>query len=56
MGGQYLFSSYLYNDANNYSYQMTRGETAYLVWFTQDTSLMFSRVEPYSIFGPITFP
>jgi hypothetical protein len=55
MGGQYLFSSYLYNDANNYSYRMTRGETAYLVWFTQDTSLKFSRIEPYSIFGPITF-
>jgi hypothetical protein len=56
MGGQYLFSSYLYNDANNYSYQMIRGETVYLVWFTQDTSLMFSRIEPYSIFGPFTFP
>jgi hypothetical protein len=56
MGGQYLFSSYLYNDANNYSYRMTRGETAYLIWFTQDLSLKFSRIEQYSIFGPITFP
>jgi len=56
MGGQYLFSSYLYNDANNYLYRITRGETAYLVWFTQDSSLKFSRIEPYSIFGPITFP
>lgn len=56
MGGQYLFSSYLYIDANNYSYRMTRGEKAYLVWFTQDASLMFSRIEPYSVFGPFTFP
>ena len=56
MGGEYLFSSYLYKDANYYSYRMTRGETTYLVWFTQDASLMFSRIEPYSIFGPITFP
>jgi hypothetical protein len=56
MGGQYLFSSYLYNDANHYSYRMTRGDTAYLVWFTQDSSLKFSRIEPYSIFGPVTFP
>jgi len=56
MGGQYLVSNYLYKDANTYSYQMTKGETAYLVWFTQDSSLKFSRIEPYSIIGPITFP
>lgn len=55
MGGQYLFSNYLYKDENTYSYRMTRGETAYLVWFTQDSELKFSRIEPYSIFGPITF-
>ncbi|MFA7062507.1 MAG: hypothetical protein WC156_17005 [Pedobacter sp.] len=56
MGGEYLFSSYLHKDANNFSYRLSRGETAYLVWFTQDRSLKFSRIEPYSIFGPITFP
>jgi hypothetical protein len=56
MGGQYLFSNYLYKDANTYSYQKTRGETAFLVWFAQDSSLKFSRIEPYSIIGPITFP
>jgi len=56
MGGQYMFSSYLYKDATTYSYRMVRGETPYLVWFTQDSSLKFSRIEPYSIFGPITFP
>jgi hypothetical protein len=56
MGGEYLFSGYLYNDADNYAFPVTRGETAYLVWFTQDSSLLFSRIEPYSIFGPITLP
>jgi len=56
MGGQFQFSNYLYKDANTYSYRMISGETAYLVWFTQDSSLKFSRIEPYSIFGPITFP
>ena len=56
MGGEYLFSSYLYNDAQTYTYRITRGETAYLVWFTQDTSSKYSRIEPYSIVGPITFP
>jgi len=53
MGGEYLFSSYLHKDANNYAYRMTSGETVYLVWFTQDSSLKFSRIEPYSIFGPL---
>jgi hypothetical protein len=56
MGGEYLFSSYLYNDAHTYTYRITKGETAYLVWFTQDTSSKYSRIEPYSIVGPITFP
>lgn len=55
MGGEYLFSSYLHKDATNYAYRMTWGETVYLVWFTQDSSLKFSRIEPYSIFGPINF-
>jgi hypothetical protein len=56
MGGQYLFSNYLNKDANTYLYRMNKGETVYLVWFTQDSSLRFSRIEPYSIIGPITFP
>ena len=56
MGGQYMFSSYLYKDSDTYSYRMIRGETVYLVWFTQDASLKFSRIEPYSIFGPIALP
>jgi hypothetical protein len=56
MGGRYLFSGYLYKDAPTYSYRMIRGETAYLVWFTLDSSLKFSRIEEYSIFGPITLP
>ncbi len=56
MGGEYLFSSNLHIDANNYSYRMIRGETTYLVWFTQDSARKFSRIEPYSIFGPITYP
>jgi len=56
MGGRFLFSSYLYKDASIYTYQATGAETAYLVWFTQDVSLKFSRIESYAIFGPLTFP
>lgn len=56
MGGRYLYASYLYKEGSSYTYQATKGETAYLVWFTQDASLKFSRIEPYGIFGPFTFP
>ena len=54
MGGEHLFSNYLYKDANTYAYRMSRGETAYLVWFAQDSNLKFSRIESFSIFGPIS--
>lgn len=56
MGGRSLFSSYLYKDSSTYTYRAPGGETAYLVWFTQDVSLKFSRIESYAIFGPFTFP
>jgi len=39
-----------------FSYRMAWSETAYCVWFTQDSSLNFSRIEPYSIFGTFTLP
>jgi len=53
MGGQYLFSSYLSTNADLYAYRMTKDETSYLVWFTQGTDGKFSRIEPYSVIGPI---
>lgn len=56
LGGEFLFSSYLYRDASSYVYQATRGETVFLVWFTQDAALKYSRIEPYSIFGPLAVP
>jgi len=56
MGGKFLYSSYLDRDTNTYVYRMTKGETTYLVWFTQDSSSKFSRIEPYSTFGPLTYP
>jgi hypothetical protein len=39
---------------NGVSYQTTRDETVYFVWFTKDANGMFSRIEPYSIIGPVT--
>lgn len=51
-GGQPLFSNFD-SDTNTYTFQVTSAATAYFVWFTQDARGVFSRIEPYSIFGPI---
>lgn len=52
MGGQPLFSN-LDEQSNTYSTRLTGPETRFLVWFTQDAHGIFSRLEPYSIIGPI---
>ena len=53
MGGKHLFSSYLRLPTNVFSYRDTRNETAYFVWFTMDRQGTYSRIEPYSVLGPI---
>lgn len=52
MGGQPLFSNLAEAD-NTYSCRVSSAETRFLVWFTQDAHGIFSRIEPYSIIGPI---
>lgn len=52
LGGHLVFSN-LATDANIFSFRVTSAETRYLVWLTQDVRGNFSRIEPYSIFGPI---
>ena len=52
MGGQHLFSNFD-DETNSYTYRVTSAETAYFVWFTQDARGAYSRIEPYSIFGPV---
>jgi hypothetical protein len=54
MGGRFLFTSYLRRQPGLYAYRLSPGETAYFVWFTQDDNGRYSRIEPYSIFGPFT--
>ncbi len=53
MGGEHLYSSYLRQPTNRYSYPITREETAYFVWLTMDTKGRYSRIEQYSVLGPI---
>lgn len=54
MGGRHLFTSYLRRQPELYAYRLSPGETACFVWFTQDGNGSYSRIEPYSIFGPFT--
>lgn len=53
-GGRYLFSSYLRRQPDLYVYHLSPGESSYFVWFTQDGNGKYSRIEPYSVFGPFT--
>jgi hypothetical protein len=53
MGGRQVFSGDLSTTGNVYPYRVTRDETAYFVWFTEDAQGMFSRIERYSIIGPV---
>lgn len=55
MGGEYLFSSYLRKPANSFAFRVTNDDMPYYVWFTQDLQGRFSRIEQYSIIGPIRF-
>jgi hypothetical protein len=53
MGGQLLFAGDLTVAANNLSIKLVDGELAYYVWLTRDNAGVHSRIEPYSIFGPV---
>jgi hypothetical protein len=55
MGGEFLFSSYLRTTVDTFVYPVTSDDMHYYVWFTQDLNGRFSRIEPYSIIGPIRF-
>jgi hypothetical protein len=52
-GGQQLYSGDLSTTSNFISYKVNQDETVYFVWFTKGVDGMFSRIEPYSIIGPL---
>jgi len=53
-GGKWVFSGDLSKTSNIYSYKAITTETVYFVWFTVDANGTYSRIEPYSIIGPVT--
>ena len=54
LGGQQVFSGNPPAQSNVYSYRVTASETAYFVWLARDARGRFSRIEPYSVIGPVT--
>jgi hypothetical protein len=52
-GGQLVFLGDSAKSGNSAVYPVTREELAYFVWFTRDAGGRFSRIEPYSVLGPV---
>jgi len=52
-GGQLIFLGDSTKSGNSAAYPVTREEIAYFIWFTKDASGRFSRIEPYSVLGPV---
>jgi len=53
LGGQLIFLGDLTRSGNMVSYRLTGEDAAYFIWFTKDATSRFSRIEPYSILGPV---
>ena len=54
LAGKQVFAGDPSVTTNSLSYRSSHDETVYFVWFTKDANGMFSRIEPYSIIGPVT--
>jgi hypothetical protein len=53
-GGQLIFLGDSTKSGNNSAgYPVLQEEIAYFVWFTRDAAGRFSRIEPYSVLGPV---
>jgi len=53
MGGRLLFTGDRPETANTCSFRMTGNSPAYFVWLTRDRQGRYSRIESYSILGPV---
>ncbi len=53
MAGLQVYSGNPLVLSNLIAYKANHDETVYFVWFTKDADGMFSRIEPYSIIGPV---
>ncbi|HIJ96730.1 MAG TPA: hypothetical protein HPP94_13530 [Desulfuromonadales bacterium] len=55
MGGQLLFSGDRSVSTNSYAVQIPNDEMSHFVWLSRDARGVYSRIEPYSILGPVLF-
>ena len=53
LGGQLIYQGDSSKTGNAMGYRVSAEETVYFVWFTRDAAGRFSRIEPYSILGPV---
>lgn len=53
LGGQLLFMGDFVKFGNIANFRVNKEETVYFIWFTKDSSDRFSRIEAYSILGPV---
>ena len=53
MGGRLLYTGDRSETANTCSLRVTGNSPAYFVWLTKDAHGRYSRIEPYSILGPV---
>ena len=53
MGGRLLFTGDRSETANSLVLRMAGSKPVYFVWLTKDANWVYSRIEPYSILGPV---
>ena len=53
LGGQLIVSGDYTATGNTARYRVITEETAYFIWFTKDAGGTYSRIEPYSVLGPV---
>lgn len=53
MGGHLLFTGDRSGTTNSLALRMTSTKPVYFVWLTKDATWLYSRIEPYSILGPV---
>jgi hypothetical protein len=53
LGGQLLLIGDFSRSGNTVNFKVKKEETAYFIWLSKDASGRFSRIEPYSILGPV---
>ncbi|QEM67104.1 hypothetical protein FO488_02290 [Geobacter sp. FeAm09] len=55
MGGQLLFAGDNSERTNSFALRLANDAPVYFVWLTRDAGGRHSRIEPYSILGPVRF-